>query len=665
MTTAKSSRDLIVKIDGKGVPNARVLQVRTTINGGNSDSAVFEIRRTHTRADQALAFKELRDVFADKLAEIILDADGQLRRIFLGRTTNGSFELHDEGETIRYTARMEPHLISKPFEFRWVATRDRTVSSAANAESWIPAVLREHAVFNPIMDGLIYPNKMKVDGIRLFVDPESVEPEALEEARTLRREEVPAWIELPERPDLWTLPDIVEYWIGTLLNDKYFAIPHRREFERILEPDARLVRNLKIKLGEYLPAILDKVLRPYGYGWCVKYQGTKPTLSFFKMGDKSKSPASTWALLQAPGDIVDFTLSDARRIDIDFDLTDQTADEILLLGDYEYREGTFELVPAWDPIYDVATAGLTLEDFIAGSDKWREIADVSRVWRDWVLNEAGDYTGLRDSITKAYSFRRFFQLPVEDKTILRRRKFFETLSRTTSGTAAGESRGILVEWSPDAGENWYNVRGDSFGIEHGTSFQPLENECGVRFSNTSVFPKQMYNAGVANCKVRVTATVRNDSRLQYRIKRKRGSLLAEPKTLVLDLRDKYRYRKIQLEGGVGPPDDPDASSWQSQFWDVEGIQHPEVDETKDLKKLAERLIEAWDRASANGRVVRFGLYVDDVLGGVLERVFGRDIGFAMTHERTKPALFPTISGVTYDVQQQTTTYMLDTPKNRT
>jgi hypothetical protein len=70
--------------------------------------------------------------------------------------------------------------------------------------------------------------------------------------------------------------------------------------------------------------------------------------------------------------------SNAESIDLNVDLASRCITSLQLLGDHEYVEGTWELVPAWDPELDqISNAELT--DDPENDEDWTTNPALSRV----------------------------------------------------------------------------------------------------------------------------------------------------------------------------------------------------------------------------------------------------------------------------------------------
>jgi len=100
----------------------------------------------------------------------------------------------------------------------------------------------------------------------------------------------------------------------------------------------------------------------------------------------------------------------------------------IVQGDYKLYEATFELVKGWDASLETTTydtySSTTNENF----------NDVRDVYRKWVLNEAGDYTGSPYSRGDAFDFSEIFG---NSGYVRKRRRFYPSLTCGSDGSSIG------------------------------------------------------------------------------------------------------------------------------------------------------------------------------------------------------------------------------------
>jgi hypothetical protein len=171
--------------------------------------------------------------------------------------------------------------------------------------------------------------------------------------------------------------------------------------------------------------------------------------------------------------------SNAEALDLTADVSSRCVNQFRVLGDHEQVEATFELVPAWPKDQDESD----IEDLMASSDKWLQSNSTSRTWRDWVLNEAGDYNGERDGIDKTYDLA-----PIIGPCTAKRRHFEPTITTDTDGLPFGSCGGMTVEW-------W-----DKEGGDDGTgAWRPL-SDISAEARTVKILATNAASASTATCR---------------------------------------------------------------------------------------------------------------------------------------------------------------------
>lgn len=199
---------------------------------------------------------------------------------------------------------------------------------------------------------------------------------------------------------------------------------------------------------------------------------------------------------QMPGETFTLAKTAMERAEVEIDWAEAPA-SLALAGDVKLYESTFDLVPGWNP----ADEGLEREMYRrSGNPSFASVADV---YRKWVLNEAGDYTGEPWNAGPARDLSGVFG---HGEYLQRRRRFLPAVSTDDTG----ESLGVYVEVSYDGGESYARFRG---------AVRVLRDECGVYLAGDQLPPELFHAADRSDLAVRVTATVESDSRLGVLIER--------------------------------------------------------------------------------------------------------------------------------------------------
>lgn len=147
-------------------------------------------------------------------------------------------------------------------------------------------------------------------------------------------------------------------------------------------------------------------------------------------------------------------------------------------------EGTFELVPGWEP-------GLESDEDEAYEPGWPGFDSLRDVFRLWVLNEDGAYSRLPWA-APAFDVQGFF----DERFTPSPSPFGPALSRA----ADGRSLGIQVEWSVDGGATWSAAAG---------SPKSLPDRAGVHLAADRLPPAWLAAVRLGDAKMRVTATLQS------------------------------------------------------------------------------------------------------------------------------------------------------------
>jgi hypothetical protein len=560
------------------------------------------------------------------------------RVIFWGKTSGIKPNI-GANESVVFEARTMPCYFGDPV----------TGMYELNPQTGALQLLHREIIFNPVVQGVLRGNMQtygaSAGGHYTFLDPYRVFTNPAREYATGASEQTEDGAST-ERDSIqfrsdafWTLSEAV-YYLCWALNpaQTYYRNPSRNDL-KILDKtsertsaskDDRPLQNVRIEIGKFLPEALDTILNPYGYGFCIDYaaRGIR-RLKFFRRGVGEVKRVR----LQKPGEWVNPLRSNVEAAG--FGVGYQSLiNDVTIYGDYKLHESTWELKRAWSSEYD----DVGEDDLLLSSDDYRQTAAYHRVWRDWVLNEAGDYIGLRTGYDEPYAFDEFDS---SEPVVPRRRRFLPCLTLDEGRQPIGR-QGYVIEWSDDSGVTWYTLEELE---DH--SVEILRYECGIRFSGLRV-PQELYLAG-ADARVRITASVYSDERLTYHSRRDARSIQPDITPMVIDAADKFKYAKIierDEEAGIGSA--------------IAGTSYEtaEVDDTDRIQEMAERLRRAWDQADASIPVTIPWLDGDVYkLGDVVTGMDGRDIDFSIGS--VDGPKYPQIVGLSFDCQQHKQTLHLE------
>lgn len=612
MSLQRNRVGLTILFGGTPLDNCEVLRVQRSAGGRRLDFAEYEIKPGDLQPLQDAA------VQSGMGTEVRISAviDGSPRIIHWGYTSRQNWSISESAEAVRIISRTEPHHFGKPlYGARYITTSGERVD-----------ITGAPVVFNPVIDDKRTQNRSKntnddPGSPYCFVNPES--------ARTPKaRANIGHGEGTLDKPQFWLLCDAAHYLCWYLNSgETYIKNPTLEELKSILGEDTELVRDVSIPVGVNLPEALDRLLEPLGFSWFVSHPSlSERKLKFFKRSTGDQVQVK----LQRPPEFLDRSLTELAENDIAFSIGEM-ANKITVLGDYIEVEGTWELYRAW-PSGDDSLGTGSAHELAMSAD---EFASKQNVWRKWVLNEAGDYNNMRSEITAARTLNSEFgenQLPI-------RRRFLPTLTKysdTNDDPApAGEHRGIAIEfWD---GAEWKKIpNSNDFSVE------VLEKECGIYFRGENI-PMEIADQG-AQAKVRVTATLRGDKRISYTASRQEQSPSGLDIERVIDARERFQKRyRHSTSIYVGD------SAYEADA----------TDDTTSLQSYAEKLRDAMDVATIEGELTIDGLDNNFELGQVVTKIQGREISLAARSPSAEQQRYPSIMGITYDVDDQATILTLE------
>jgi hypothetical protein len=609
------------KIDGR----ARALRCSLGSGAEGLPSAEFVIESVGRSQDRGkLENIELCDFEQDECEIVLVNEAGRSRVVHYGTVLGVHATLGDSGDSLTYISRCEDLHFGKPL----------SGSTYFNKKTSKPLTLHLPAIFNPEVDDIIKPNMATKRhpslGSSLFIHVESTNTAAaLKYAGT-------------DEPKLWTLPEAVFMVCQEWNTSGKITNPKLADLKKILSADTALLRNHELPFGAYLPELLDNLLEPFGYGWTVDLidRGKRQIRVFAK-----SSGAQNFVYLQESGRTVDPKITNLHSLSLTGDVAAGSFNSLTVFGEYERYEATFTLVPAWDKALDDAidfdVNGVS--NLAKNSDDWKTDPRLPRVWRDWVLNEAGDYNGTRDDTKTPYDFDSLFG---SGKWIARRRRFLPCLSLEDDGHPRGHTYGVFVEWSDDGGTNWYKLdQIDSIGRQ----ILVFDRECGIRFNGDEP-PDELRLVGTRLAKVRVTASVESDTR-RSRTADFASSWLGAFKRAYLPVGSKFKYRKRDK-----------TSIFESYVNNVFTKDKIEKDDSAEIEKLGTDLLDRFAAASMTGSLSLVGCDHPTIqVGYVVPQIIGRQVALSATKGGGKS---PTTVAVQWDFVNQTTALVIGNYRGR-
>lgn len=640
-----------VFINGEYDPTAHVNSCERWAGGRRLDTAtiVLDIARRGQHVVDRQAGEN-----TDMVCTVVASINGESRILHWGHIDIDTLTIGDEGETITLVSRVDRKHFGEPlFGQRQFNIRRGGFTDVAKP-----------MVFNPEVDGRIRFNRRPPDyaAVSTFVDEGSA---LTESAWSLQL--------LPDGPQPWTLATAVIYlcWHANG-GQRYIQNPLLDELVSVMQETAdNPLRNVRLPNGHYLPEMLDQLLEPFGFTWCIDYVGEDSRkIRVIRMGRGEP----VYLELQRPGESHNGR-PQVKRVDVPYSQGERV-NEVEAFGSRKVVEATFELVPAWSPSED----SHDIFDLAKDDPEWINRTAVHRVWRDWVLNEAGDYSHLRNSND------------VPDLSILliagdgevidadgwsvppMRLEFLPTLTLGQDGKPAGRNDGVFVEYYEPHVNKWlpFNHEEDPSHV-----VRVLRNECGIRFDG-AVPPYELQAIAYTNedgsrsesmvftPRIRVTASIE----LPIATRTVALNQSIRPTTrLVLPLDGDYHHRYLYLSGSSGGR--IQSSEFATRVF--AGAFLPAIitppngqyitstrDDTEKMAAIAQSIRAAWDMAEVSGTMMIEGLeLLSEVdLGKMVAAITGRNLTFYADSAATKG---PQIFGISVIPQQQQIVITLNVP----
>lgn len=615
-----------VRFRGDADETLHVISIQRSLGGASVDTCTL-MRDLHPPGTDQQSIQDfLLDFGQDSDIEVFVLIEGEEFVIFWGKLKAATIDIGPSGEFLRFEARLDHYLIAE-------STTNTHIRGGAVEYS-----VHEPLVFNPLIDGVVWENRTPTASETvagqpyLVVDPES--------ARTGQACEY-QFGDSGIIPYLWNMSEAVHYlcWMHNP-DETWVKNPTLEECNEILDTDRELLQNVAIPFGVTLPVALDRLLQPYGYDHWIGFDGNDRKLRFLKKGQGRQKTVG----LQVLGDTYDPEQTNTPKFVLSFDLS-QIVNVIIIHGGYLEMEGTFELHRAWPEEDDT----LTEEDLDV--ERGEEYAAHTRTWRDWVLNEANDYTGTRPEIgefpdiglEQAESATPGDFMPEFVNAFLpKRRRFLPAITKDADNTPIGNGRGIEVEWLDVTDTTSDGATSEGLWRPVSWPFEVLENECGIRF-NGELPVEMMDDEHRDGLKLRVTASIRGDNRVTVERDARNASVNTDRVEQSLLLDDRFPVRGRFTTGDV-------ASKYV--FEDNEASF---ADPREDMETLADKLIETWNAAQVGGPITLEGIdRLQYELGDIVLAVAGREISLAGTPGNA----YPHVAALDINVPDQTVTLHL-------
>lgn len=330
----------------------------------------------------------------------------------------------------------------------------------------------------------------------------------------------------------WRIAELVHRLCWSLNPaETYLTNPSLADLLAVLNRDDRdaMLINHKIKRNTNLPTALDKLLKPLGYSWYLECTGSVGSVTTkLKIGELGIGPSRP-LLAQRIGDPIRNNQTNINSAAVQYDI-DAHANVYLGVSALERREITVELQPGWDQSEDTKTwSELHTED------DYKSDGDKRHVGRKWILNEAGDYDGLRPELTAA---NQLSGLPAQ---LTRQRAFQPCLTRELeNGETIGDNGYYLT---------WFDLLGVEQQVQ--TGFSILKKELGVWLNDVPwlLWAEFQRKKDLGDdYYLKLTATIELDQGLRHEAPRRAQSPNGADVPQILDLSHRFKPASVQDTG---------------------------------------------------------------------------------------------------------------------
>lgn len=595
-------------------PFYEVLSLSLSAGGSKPDTVTLRTRLDRTGRMQRFKISD----FKNHPVEIwTLDAKGRKDRPLFRGEGGTRTQTIAAGESETVTASLYEAMFGQPVDGMRVF--DQVLGYTT---------LHHDLEFQPLIDGKVVWNRCPPlqhaewpdENVSLFILPEQQRtPAALEQYDG----------DIGTQPQEWTLAEAVKYL-------QWHCNPDDSESQRVknYEPSSddltatAYIKNVTLRREQYLPALLDQLLPPYGFNWCVVYEVEEPEeapaqgegdgkrispkIKIFKRGE------GTQRKLKVPrlGDVANLD-NDAVGINITTDIW-SLANVVRAYGWFAEREVTIDLHRAWPEAQDSATMGQMDKRLDSDAAPYA----YGSAWRKWVANEAGDYTGSRegagvDDIQDVPEFTSDFP----DLPAVRRRRLSPPL--LWQDDEETRRRPVFVEWSDDGGTTWKPAA---------WNFRTLDDEIGIVFTDV-LPPAELVDAG-DDARVRVTGTIESDTRLM-KVGAHDGSLNSTHVNMAIDAGDQF-FDRAASSGVHAPETDGDRDT---------------ADDGDALQQQADDTLTARNALGVTLAVGLFGLRFEYQIGDVITAIDGRLINLNRVVDGER---YLQVMGIDYDFTKNTT-----------
>jgi hypothetical protein len=329
---------------------------------------------------------------------------------------------------------------------------------------------------------------------------------------------------------LWNYAEVIDYLLSEYLPEGALLAPELSRLQTLT--DGQIVRDLDVtglNLLEALHRCCDRIALEFKFVPRMNSVGPRQAIVFYK----SETGRTIELDCQKKGSLLNPSRTNIAGVSSRKNFWPVTH-KYIGMGDFKIFEATFNLTLGWDSSFE---SGNYNKYCPSTNPDFYQVRDV---FRKWILNEAGDYSGPPYNRGDAFDFSRIFQ---SKNYVCRRRRFWPTLTTDNQG----KSLGYYLQVSYDCGQNWWQYL-DAFNI--------LTDECGVWLSGERL-GMELWDALLkGGLSFRITASIISDERLRAEIIDGPVNSVAPVVEHAIVLPKRFKYRKISSQSIFANSMDP-------------------------------------------------------------------------------------------------------------
>lgn len=395
----------------------------------------------------------------------------------------------------------------------------------------------------------------------------------------------------------WNYATAIQYIVSEYLTNDVFRQASLSSLEQ--ETAGQILRDIDITGLSPLVAI-ERLCQRAGLHFGIAHvpageNETKEILQFYRRGKGRR----IFLRHQVPGLTLNLAETNLSHCSIKTVSPEETI-QAIGQGDIKRYESTFELAKGWDPALEINNYELysptSNDDFIKYKD----------VFRKWVLNEAGDYSGQPYNQGDPYDLSRVFG---NSQYSLRRRRFWPCLS----SNPLGKSFGYYVEVSYNSGNTWQPYAG---------AFNVILDECGIYISSNQLDGDLWIAITGDYLLFRITASIDSDQPLEAIINDGPINSSRRVRSEFFNLGNEYKYRQIS-SGSLFHNND-----------NIETGLPDTIDDTENMRGQLRDQILRLKHDNLSGTAELAWIHPDIWPGDIIKGISGRELDFTTNQYST-------------------------------